>query len=313
MKDDSAISAVVGGIVLLAILSASLIYVNAFHVPRQGEAIEVAAREDAERAMASLAALLPQGAPTVQDLPLRAPAQTPPLLSGLVLSPARAAGSAAFDPAGPTIGVSVVLAAPAGGVPADDPVREALPGGLMRLHLVGNETAELPVGSLRLATGSAYLDPATYRAEGGALLLRRGGSSEALLAPPLLVGADGAGGARRTTVSLALPVLGGGAAEIAGAGSSQVALAARGDAQATGGLARNLTIAVTTDALAAWTAALTEAVGVSGTVTATSTGPDAGRVVAVILPPAGAPPNAPRVAYDITMISYGVSMLGGAG
>ena len=304
---DSAASSVVGAILVLAVLGTSLVYVNAFHVPRQGVAVELAAREEAEAALQALATDVATGgaAAVLGDLPLRARPPDPPLLAGIVLTPARATGRLAFEPAHANLSISHVTLAPPGGVPAGDPMREALPGGLMRVWSLGNATAGVPVGALRLEAPSAYLETATYSFEGGALVARRAGAST-LVAPPALhvTAAEGV-----TRVSWRVPLLQGPAAEVAGGERAQVGLVP-GPESASGGGSRvhNVTIRVETDALAAWKTALEEIVGSRGSVSAVATGPDRGVVTAVALPPAGTPAGARAVELDLRAVRLQVGL-----
>lgn len=306
-RSDAGVSSVVGAILILAILGMSLVYVNAFHVPRQGATMEMAGREDAEAALALLAADLaaPARGSLTADLPLRPDAPGPPLLAGVVLSPARAHGRLSFEPAQTNVSVSHVTAAPAGGVPVGDPIRAALPGGLMRVWSLGNATGGVPVGSLRLAPGAAYLEGASYAVEAGAVVVKREDGS-ALVAPPALhVGA--AGGV--TTVSWRVPLLRGAAAEVGGGERAQVGLAP-GPESASGGGQRvhEVSIRVDTDALQAWRTALEELVGGRGSVAVAQTGPDRGVVTATIAAPPGTPAGTPAVELDLKAVRYAVGL-----
>ena len=277
-RDDQAIAAVIGAIVVLAVLGIALVYVNAYHVPRQGAALETVAAERSEAALVDLAGRLAARAdgPVVREVPLRAERPSPPLLSGLVLSPARAQGELALAPAPSRIGISVVVPAPAGGVPAGDPTREALAGGKMRVHLLGTSAGAQPLGALHAVTGGAYLTPTRTILEGGAVIADTERGS-ALVGPPALTVAG-------NVVTWRLPLLTGAASEVAGGSHAQVALTPGPEAQVGGGSrVEELRIRVETQQLAAWQAALEEVVGSRGTVTVTSTGPDAGVVQARIL------------------------------
>ncbi|HVM45413.1 MAG TPA: hypothetical protein VM582_05705 [Candidatus Thermoplasmatota archaeon] len=273
--DEQAIAAVVGAIIILAVLGIALVYVNAFHVPRQGAAMEVMASERAEGALASLAGALgrPAQGPLVQDVPLRVDRATPPLLSGIVLSPARAEGSLALLPASSTIRVSVVVPAPAEGVPAGDATRESVAGGLMRVHLVGTSAAGQPMGALRATTGGTYVSPSGRVLEGGAVLADTLAASATVAPPALTVNGD--------AVAWRLPLLAGAPGEVSGGSLAQVVLTPGPEAELGGGSAVNeLRVRVETTHLAAWKAAFESTVGTRGSVTATSTGPDDGIVEA---------------------------------
>src|SRR5581483_8278325 len=94
--DDEAVSTVVGAILVLAALGLGIVYVNAYHVPSQGEALDVQAREAAQAGLASARGTLladPSGGARSFEVPLRAPEPSPPLLSGVVLSPALGQGT----------------------------------------------------------------------------------------------------------------------------------------------------------------------------------------------------------------------------
>lgn len=309
--DDRAVSSVVGALILFAILAVSLVYVNAYHVPRQGAAMEVAARDEAEAGLQALAGdlALPHATPLLTDLPLRGDPGDPPLLGGVVLSPARPVGRLAFEPARANLTLSHVTSAPASGVPAGDPIRAALPGGLMRVWSVGNATGGHPMGSLQLDPGAAYLEPAVYALEGGAVIVKREGGS-ALVAPPALrVALGGTPASPTTTLTWRIPLLAGPAAEASGAPRAHVTLApGPGSASGGGQLVHGVTIAVQTDALAAWRAALEDLVGSHGTVTATTTGPDEGTVTATVLPPPGTPAGRAAVELDLYAVRYAVEM-----
>lgn len=311
VRSDEAVSTVVGALVVLAVLGVSLVYVNAFHVPEQGAAMEVAARDDAEAELRGLAADLssPASGPLLADVPLRGEPADPPLLGGIVLSPVRAAGRLAFEPAQANLTLSHVTVAPAEGVPAGDPMRAALPGGLVRVWSLGNATQGVSLGALRLDAGAAYLEPATYSLEGGAVVVKRAGGS-ALAAPPSLrVSAGGTPGFPTTVVSWRVPLLAGAPAEVSGGERAQVGLSPGPAASSGGGqLVQNVTILVQTDALAAWRAALEDLVGGRGTVTSVATGPDRGTVTATILPPPGTPVGRAAVELDLHAVRYAVQV-----
>lgn len=304
---DSGVSSVVGAILVLAVLGMSLVYVNAYHVPRKGAALEVAAREDAETALTGLASGLaaPAAGPLVFDLPLRPEAPEPPLLAGVVLSPVRAHGRLAFEPGQTNVSVSHVTTMPAGSVSPGDPIRAALPGGLMRVWTLGNATSGAGVGSLRLAPGAAYLEGATYTVEAGAVVVKRDGGSALVTPPSLHVGGSGA----TTVVSWRVPLLRGPAAEVGGGDRAQVGFTP-GPEASTGGAARvhEVVLRVETDALGAWRTALEELVGSRGVVVATATGLDRGVVTATILPPPGTPAGVAGVELDLRVVRHAVGL-----
>ena len=309
--DERAVSSVVGALILFVILGVSLVYVNAFHVPRQGAAMEVAARDGMEARLQALAGDLaePHATPLLAELPLRGDAGDPPLLGGVVLSPARPVGRLAFEPMRANLTLSHVTVAPASGVAAGDPIRQALPDGLMRVWSVGNATGGHPMGSLQLDPGAAYLDRATYALEGGAVVAKRAEGS-ALVAPPALhVGLGGTPASPTTRLTWRIPLLAGPAAEASGADRAQVTLVpGPGSASGGGQLVHSVTLSVQTDALAAWRAALEDLVGGRGVVTFAATGLDRGTVTATILPPAGTPAGKAAVELDLHAVRYAVEM-----
>lgn len=311
-RGDSAVSSVIGAIVILAILGLSLAYVNAFHVPRKGMALEMDAREDAEAALSNLAADLDAASDAgalVADVPLRAPSSDPPLLGGIVLTPVRSAGALAFEPAATRITLRHATVPPPGGVPANDPLRQALPNGLMSVYTVGNATSGRALGALDLDAGAAYLEDVTYRLEGGALVAKRSSGSALLSPPSLVVGAGGTPSEPTTTVTWRIPFLAGAASEISGGERAQITLTPGPAASIGGGqLVHNVTLVVETDALAAWRAALEEVVGSRGTVTATATGVDRGSVTAIILPPAGTTTGRAAVELRLQAVRYDVGL-----
>lgn len=309
-RGDAAVSSIVGAIVVLGILGTALLYVNAVYVPRQGAAMEVATNERAEASLLSLATSLSASAsaPLVHDVPLRGERATPPLLAGVVLSPARAEGSLSLD-SGPSMRIWVLVDTPVGGVPANDPMREAQ-GDLMRVYLLGNATRGQAVGALVASTGGAYLDASRERLEAGALI-SDGASGSALVAPPsLVVARGGTPGAATTTVSWVLPLLGGSSTEVSGGDAAQVALTP-GPTSALGGGTRvhNLTIEVNTTTLAAWQRAFTGVVGSNGYVNVTSSGPvDNGTVQLDIAPPPGTAAGVRAVELRMWAVRHEVSL-----
>lgn len=310
-RDDAGVSSVVGALIVLAVLGASLVYVNAYHVPKKGASLEVAARDEMEAALQRLAGDLasPGAGPLVADVPLRGEAPPPPLLSGVVLSPARGHGRLSFDTEGPRITLSHVTAAPAGGVAPGDPTRAPLPDGRARVYNLGNAASGAPVGALTLTTPSAYLEGANYSLEGGAVVAKRGGGSMLLSPPPLHVARGGTPTNPTTTVSWRVPLLAGAGVEVGGGERAQVSLLP-GPVSLSGGgqLVHGVTVRVETDALAAWKSALEDLVGPHGVVTTHATGPDRGVVTADILPPAGTPAGARAVELRLQAVRYEVGL-----
>ena len=295
MTRDDAASTVIGAIIVLAVLSLAVVYVNAYHVPRQGAALELEGREETESSLAALAARLaePPAAPLVAAVPVQPPPARPPLLSGVILAPARPEGRLAFDPEGPTMRVSLLHDAPPGGVPAGDPMRTDAGGGRMRVYLLGSATAAQPVGALEATTGGAYLEDLAYRVEAGAVLTLRAGASGLVSAPPLDVTRAGA----ETLVAWRVPLLAGDADAVAGAPAPRVQLAPGPEAAAGGGApAHALRIEITTGAVDAWRAALQQALGTAGTVTVTGS-----TVTADVQPPAGVRVDLRAVRYAVTL------------
>lgn len=303
--DDRAAAGIVGAIIMLAVLSIALVYVNGVHVPRQGTALEAAGVEDATASMLALAsdlAAAPDG-PLARDVPLRPDLPLPPLLSGIVLSPARATGTLEATSSGSNLTLSVVRDAPATGVPAGDPTRVDLGGGKMRLYLLGNATSGVPLGMLRATVGGAYLDPAVLRVEGGALLSTREGASSAIAPPALSVESD-----TMTRVAWRLPLLAG--ESIVGGGSlAQASLTPGPEAQASSGRVYNLTLEIDTDATSAWRDALSAVGGSAAFVNVTTVGePDNGTVEATFVAPPGTPATTPGVEVHLWVVRHEVSL-----
>lgn len=304
-RDDRAAAGVVGAIIMLAVLSMALVYVNGVHVPRQGAALETAGVEETTASLLALAGDLagaPDG-PLSQDVPLRPDLPLPPLLSGIVLSPARATGTLESTPSGSNLTLSVVRDAPSTGVPVGDPTRVDLGGGKMRLYLLGNATSGVPLGMLRATVGGAYLDPAVLRVEGGALLSTREGASSAIAPPALSVERD-----TMTRVSWRLPLLAG--ESVVGGGSlAQASLTPGPEAQASSGRVYNLTIKIDTDATSAWRDALDVVGGSSAFVNVTSVGaPDNGTVEATLVAPPGTPSTTRGVELDLWVVRHEVAL-----
>jgi hypothetical protein len=305
-RDDSGLAAVIGAVVVLAVLGTTLLYVNAFHVPRQGAALETQGAESTQSALLGLASALSRGAdaPLAHDVPLRTAPAAPPLLAGVVLSPARSEGELGLNATGSRIRVSVVLDAPAGGVPAADPTRVDLGGGRMRHYLLGNATAGLPLGALDAHVGGVYSERVEYRVEGGALLATREGRSTLVAPPALDVGRVGA----TTSVGWRVPLLGGPASAESGGEVGQVLLRPGPEAEMTT-RAYQLSIRVETSDLAGWTAALQRSVGANGFVNATQVGaPDNGTVEALILAPPGTLLTERAVVAELVAVRYETSI-----
>lgn len=311
LRDDG-VTAVIGAIVVLALAGTAILYVNAFYVPRQGAAIETESLEDTQAALLALASTLSQGtaAPLVHDVPLRANAGDPPLLTGIVLSPARAEGALSLNLTSPRVSVSVVLDAPSSGIPAADPTRTDLGDARMRHYLLGNATAGLALGSLETSVGGTYAARAEYRLEAGALLSTREGRSIAIAPPALDVDRVGAG----TTVSWRIPILGGAAERADGAGVAQILLRPGPESASGAAYAYNMTIRVETSNLAAWTAALQQAIGAHGFVNATQVDvADNGTVEALIVAPAGSPVDAKLVEARLFAVRFETDVAQGYG
>lgn len=313
---DDAVSSVVGALLVLAVLGLAIMYVNGVHVPQQGTALEVDARESAEAALASLGARLSDAkrAPLTADVPLKAERPLPPLLAGVILSPARAEGKLAFEPGATALTISHVTDAPPGGVPVGDPMRQDLGGGRMRVYDVGNASAGLPLGSLRLTVGGSYLDPATYLFEGGAVMLDRGEGSAVVTTPGLHASASGTAAQPTTRLSWRVPVLTGHSGEVVGARAAQLSLQPGPEAQSGGGQrVHNVTLTVATDAASAWKAALEDVLRGRGVVSVALSGPDSGVVTALVTPPAQAQPGVPSVEMDLSLVRYGVDFTARSG
>lgn len=304
MRDD-AVSNVIGAILVMGILGTSIVYVNAVHVPRQGAALEVAAGERAESSLLLLAADLTRVPPQegYRDVPLRAERPVPPLLSGVILTPAQAAGSVALE-RGPNVTLSVLVDAPAGGVPTNDPMRVA-EGGRMRVYLLGNATSGMPVGSLAARVGGAYVAPTEVRTEGG-LVLSKQPASSLLVSPLAFTVARGA----NTSATLTLPLLAGAGGEVTGVSAAQVGLGPGVSSTLGGGLVHNATLRVDTSSVAAWREALQRAVGASGVVNVTLAGaPDNGTVSLDLQPPSGTAFGVKAVELRVTAVRYEVALV----
>lgn len=304
MRDDG-ISSVVGAIVVLAILGGSLLYVNAFSVPRQGASMEVQGGELAEAALLEMASALHDHAtgPSVHEIPLQAPRTTPPLLAGVILSPARPPGTLALDETSTRLSVSALLDMPAGGVAVDDPIRVDAGSGQMRLYLLGNRTTGFPVGAISARVGGAYTESPEYRLEGGLLLANRSASSAALGRLGMFVDQDAT-----TSIAWRLPLLAGGAQQVAGAGA-QVGVRPGPESALGGSLVHGVTIAVETANVAAWREALEDALGDAATVVPTIVGdPDNGTVTATVLPPASVPVGTPAIEMRLWAVRYDTTL-----
>jgi hypothetical protein len=296
----------VGAIMILAALGLSLVYVNAYYVPRQGVSLEIQARDEAEQAFLDMSEHLSgEPFPFVQELPLKSPRAPPPLLDGVVLSPVRVDGVLGFNPQAAVVTISHVTVGPP---PAPgDPTRVDLGGGLVRVYSLGNSTSGLALGGLNVTLGGAYLERATYALQGGAVIVKRD-SGSTLVAPPVLqVTRSGVAGAPITVVTWRVPVLVGSVGEVGGRETAQVSfvpgpLARAGNGQAVYGT----TITIQTRSLAAWTSAMQAVVGDLGTVTSTPDGvaPDAGTITVDIGAPQGAPAGVPSVTIDYSAVRY---------
>lgn len=314
MRDpqDNAASTVIGAIVVLAIIGIAIVYVNAFHVPQQGVGNEIIAREQAERSLARLASDLDvaQTSAITADLPLEAPAAPPPLMSGLILTPARAPGRIAFEPSQTNITISTTIATPPGGVAPGDPTRVDLGADRARIYQLGNATAGAPAGALQVSVGGAYLDAATYSLSAGGVFLDRPAGSSLVASPALRVAAGNVAGLPTTMLSWRVPILAGVAGEAFGATAAQAGFLP-GLVASSGGGERvfNVTIVIQTNTLLAWKTALEQAVGSKGVVTTIpGSDPDSGVVTATILPPPGTPASTPAVQLFLESVRYDVEV-----
>lgn len=306
IRDDEAVSTVIGAIMVMGVLGSALLYVNAFHVPRQGAALEVQGAEATEAALTDLAVALQGGsrAPSFHDIPLTAARGTPPLLAGIVLTPVRPGGSATLDLTGPRLTLSAVLDAPPNGIPLDDPIREDLGGGLMRLYILGNRTGGLSVGALTTHVGGAYSGPTEYRVEAGLLLTNRSGSSAALAGPGIFVQETGV-----TSFSWRIPIMAGGHHELSGGEVAQLGIRPGPESAIGGGRVHNLSIQIETANVGAWRQALSDALGPTAFVNATIFGdPDNGTLSAIVLPPAGTPAGTRAVEMHLWAVRYDTTL-----
>lgn len=300
-RDDEAMSSVVGAIIVLAILGGSLLYVNAFYVPRQGATMEVQGAERAEAALLEIVSSLQAASagPSVHEVPLQAPRSAPPLLSGVILTPVRPSGTLALDASATRLRVSAILDLPEEGVSAGDPIREAVGASQMRLYFLGNKTSGSEVGALSATMGGAYTEAPEYRVESGLLLANRSASSVALGRLGLFVTQDDV-----TSLAWRVPLLAGGEQSVAG-GAAQLGLRPGPESRLGGSRVHSATILVETENLGAWRDALEEAIGDAGTVTATPIGaPDNGTVEATILPPASVPAGTAGVELRLWAVRY---------
>lgn len=285
-RDDAAVSNVVGAILVFAVVGLAVLSINALYVPKQGATLEVAARETAEDALVTSAALQSSSTtPFLSQIPLSPSAGAPSLLPGIILDPVRPDGLATLNASATRIAISYDV-------------------GGTRYYALGNATSGAPVGALTLRIGGAYLDSATYQASAGAVLLMRGNQS-AMVAPPALhVARGGSAASPITEFSWRVPVLAGGLQQVAGKGAAQARFVPGPLAQAGGGqLVGSVTVVVTTDAVEAWNTTLRELVGANGVVTV-----GAGNVTATILPPAGTPAGARAVSLDLSLVRFEVAL-----
>jgi len=237
-RDDHAASAVIGAIIILAVLGTAIVTINAVHVPRQGEAAEASHQQDVQRALAELVdaqAVAGADATSRVHVPLRPVAIGPRLVAGIILDPVRAGGSLDFTPDDTSVRLALILDVPPAGVPAGDPSREDVGNGTMRVWLVGNRDGGEPIGTLTAIVGGAYLTPQHYVVEGGALL---SGSGAVIVAPPIRVRQQSDGASAWTSVSIRLPILEGGGAQLGGAEAASISLVNGGLANAGGSSAR---------------------------------------------------------------------------
>lgn len=311
MMRDEGVSTVIGAVVVLAILGGAILYVNAFYVPHQGAAMETNARADARQALLDLQGQLTANrAPFTAQVPLAPKPGEPPLMAGVILSPARTPGALNFTTQGTTLVVSHLTDAPAGGVPANDPTRVA-ESGRMRVYDVGSAAGGVAMGSLGASVGGTYLAPVSYRLEGGGILAVRAGASSLVAAPSWRVASSANGSTN--VLGGTLPILAGPLAEERGLGSGALALAPGAAIRAGAGQAvYNVTLVVHTDALAAWTAAMQAALGGRGTlaVVPDAGATDAGTITVIVLPPAGTPANVRGVTLDLTLVRASVAFSG---
>lgn len=304
-RDSDAAAAIVGSLIVLAILGLAIVYVNTAYVPRQGERLEAQASAEAELALRALASgMAGEPAPLRQELPLRPERAAPPLLAGIILSPLRADGTFTFDPALTNVTVSLVTDAPAGGVSPGDGSRVAMPNGTMRVYLLGNATRGAPVGSAGLALARGYLAESEMRLEAGAVVARHGAGST-LVSPPTLHVARVDSAQPLTRITWRIPILAGAETELGGSGGIDASLVP-GPVASAGGLAgaRSVSIAIESHSLAAWREALEKAVGPQGSVTTNATGPDRGTVTATIASPAGTPAGMNGVEVALSLVRY---------
>lgn len=310
---DDGVSSVIGAILVMAILGTSIVYVNSYRVPKEGATMETTAATAAELALTDLAAGVASSDDAVQRvIPLAPDPAAPPLLSGLILTPARAPGSIALNATATTITISHLTDAPAGGVPAGDPMRAA-ENGRMRVYTIGNATAGMAPGALVASVGGAYGSRTLLRLEAGALLSNSSGRSALVALPPIRVAASANGSS--TSFHARVPIFAGSAVSQGGAQAASVRLTPGPEARAGGGsLVYNVTISVRTDALAAWTSALSQIVGARGTVASVldAGASDTGTVTALVLPPIGTPAGTKAVELDVAVLRYTVDLAAGS-
>lgn len=310
-RDDRALSTIVGAVIVLAVIGLAIMMVNTMHVPRQGASLEMAAREDAAQSLVGLSARLstPAAGDLAWDVPLRAPPAPPALLAGVILSPARAEGTLAFNASATRITISHVVDAPPGGVPANDSMRTAEPGNRMRVHLLGNATAGQPVGALSARVGGAYAPQITFTLSGGLVLRQEPPHAPAPLeALGLRVARVDTPTGPLAHVAWHVPLLAGTGGETSGAAAAVVALDAGPTTRIAGETrAHELTIRIATTAVDAWRMALTDAAAGLGTVTVTAgPTPSEGVVTLTVASPAGASGAAVRADLQATM--YALTM-----
>ncbi|HWG89496.1 MAG TPA: hypothetical protein VNZ52_01480 [Candidatus Thermoplasmatota archaeon] len=283
-RDEGGVSPIIGAIIVLAILTITLVYFNAYRVPLEGEGLDRTFVEEGARAMQSLQSELRVGAdqtplPLVQaNLPITPPRPEAGLMAGFVVTPATGGATARFNATGPKITVFHETAG--GGIVYDLGGPGTGPGA----------EAGIPLGNLSLDAQPAYLRRVVHVLEGGALFRGDVRSQGTYWAPVLSTGLE----MTSTKAALRIVRLTGDDTEVAGPRSARVTLEHEASTASPPPelAARRVTIVVETARPGAWKSLLTENLGVvpacgAGTPTATCVTETATRLKLVLVGPSG--------------------------
>lgn len=179
--DDSGVAAVVGAVLLLALLTTLYASILREDVPRAGAEAEAAWQGQVERALLLLATSAANdggGAVSVPHAELADPISFPVL--GLAATPAPASGALTLEPRCGSVNITHVV--PAGTIV---------------------DVNDVPTACLRVAGQPVYGDAFEYRVEHGGVLLVEGDRAVVLAGPPLRLGIAGP----NLTIDLQLAVI----------------------------------------------------------------------------------------------------------